>query len=83
MKLRAVTYNDDEELDSIDVRMTAGEALALFMIAGQLTGNAHRKLGLRDDESLYDVLAGVFHNEYPDGVPPGYSKMNLATLNAP
>ena len=69
MKLREIKYNDHEEPKEFTVTMSAAEAIALVNIAGKLNGIANRKLGLEDDDSLYDCLANTMNMHYEDGAP--------------
>lgn len=69
MKLLRIDYDDDEEIKDISVNMTFNEAVALVNVAGKLNGIAEQKLGLNNDESLFDCLSSVFNKEFEDGAP--------------
>lgn len=82
MKLRSITYTEDETIETITVTMSLAEAAALHALAGKLNGYAHRKLKLSDDESLYECLADVFVKHYENGRPDGGPVLpDLAVLN--
>lgn len=94
MKIKAVTYTDDEELETITVVMSLREATALHAIAGKLNWHAQSKLGLvptwgdgtaaaspEGDDSLYDAIDRLFNGHWEDGEPPNTPKIDLETLN--
>lgn len=60
MKLRAINYDDKENIEDVTVTMSLKEALALVAIAGKLNGHAINRLGLNDEgDSLYQCLSSV------------------------
>lgn len=82
MKLRSITYTEDETIETITVTMSLAEAAALQALAGKLNGYAHRRLGLHGDDSLYDCLTDVFVKHYEDGRPDGGPVLpDLADIN--
>lgn len=78
MKVKAVTYTDDEEIETITVVMTLSEAAAIHAISGRLTGYAERRLGLKTSDSLYGALSTLFDGHYEDGSPPGAPRLPSA-----
>jgi len=84
MKVRQVNYNDDEEIETLVVSMSLREAAAIQAIAGKLNGHAERRLGLRDDDSLYTAISTVFNGHWDEGYPPDAPHiLDLALLNNP
>jgi hypothetical protein len=85
VKVRGITYTEDEEIDTITVTMSEREAAAIMAIAGKLNDQGQRSLGLdvgRDD--LYRTLAIMFNGHYEDGHPawgPYIDKTIFAPLN--
>jgi len=66
MKLDKITFDSNEEINTVGVTMSAAEARGLFALAGKLNGHAKDKLGLGIGEGYYDCLEIVF-GCYGDG----------------
>ena len=69
MKVRGITYTEDEEIDAITVQMSEREAAAILALAGKLNGLGQQALGLGTDDDLFGPLATMFNGHYEDGHP--------------
>lgn len=88
MKLRSITYDEtSDDPAEITVTMTLAELAAIHAIAGKLNDRGQRRLGLGDDDSLYDVPSQVLCMHYDDGRAPNGPRLaslaELATINDP
>jgi hypothetical protein len=84
MKLRAVSYDDKEDIEEVTVTMNLKEVLALVAVAGKFNGHALAKLGLvGEKDSLYYCLNSVlemnFDEDLEDIIPKfgGLEDLNI------
>lgn len=84
MKLNKLTFDDDENPETVTVTMTVAEAAAIAAVFGKFNYYALNRLGISDDRGIYGCLSGLFNSWYEDGIHDVLRlHCDLADLNIP
>ncbi len=77
MIVRQINYDDNQEIETITVRMTYKEAVAITNLLGKLNGYGQGRLDI--DSDAYNCLSGIMNSHFEDGVPNLH--IDLETIN--
>lgn len=80
MKIRALTFDDDEKLEDVTATLTAKEAVYIAKLLGRRNGIESEEFmpgGAEVNSSIYDCLSGgVFNLLYDDGVNEAFRELS-------
>ena len=82
MKIKAITLDDEQLPETLDVQITIAEAAAIARVFLHISTFGHTRLGLvHDDTTPYEALIDVIHRFWPGGLDVLVPRIDLVTIN--